>query len=274
MGPNRTNPAVLAPIVHSEAVATVALERAPTVAEAEALRVMLPPPKALIPPGPRPFRRVRSARAAEPHVSTPATPSQNLPPEHGPMNFNPPATMKVGDSITVDVAIRRPGTGNYDLLPADNDARLKYGLQGTGPMQGVDVLVADNMNVTLRSGVTGAFNVVPLDAQVKTLQVGGHAEWHWTVTALLPGQQELILHSQRVPHDANGRLLPPEDDGSRPAMISVTVLPPSQWILAKAEELLKEFWKAIAGAIGSAIAAIIAYWWKKKTGGAAAGPSD
>jgi len=190
------------------------------------------------------------------------------------MNFNPPATMKVGDSITVDVAIRRPGTGNYDLLPADNDARLKYGLQGTGPMQGVDVLVADNMNVTLRSGVTGAFNVVPLDAQVKTLQVGGHAEWHWTVTALLPGQQELILHSQRVPHDANGRLLPPEDDGSRPAMISVTVLPPSQWILAKAEELLKEFWKAIAGAIGSAIAAIIAYWWKKKTGGAAAGPSD
>lgn len=189
------------------------------------------------------------------------------------MNYDPPSTMRVGDTITVDVAIRRPGAGPYSLLPADDDARLKYGLQGTGPMQGVDVLVADDMNITLRSAVTGAFNIVPLDAQVKTLQIGGHAEWHWNITAVLAGQQELILHSERVPHNADGALLAPEDDGSRPATINVTVLPAEQVFQNKAAQLLKDNWEKIAGTIGSGIVAVIAYWWRKKTASLAAGES-
>jgi len=50
----------------------------------------------------------------------------NRQPEHGPMNYNPPSTMIDGESIVVDVAIRRPGNGSYSLLPNDADAKSQY----------------------------------------------------------------------------------------------------------------------------------------------------
>lgn len=206
--------------------------------------------------------------------STPATPPiirerslpQNPPnrqPEHGPMNYNPPSTMIEGESIVVDVAIRRPGNGSYSLLPNDADAKSQYGLQGTGPMQGVEVLVADHMQVNLSAGEIGAFDVVPLDHEVKSLPVGGHAEWHWRVTALKPGPEHLILHSQRVPYSANGHAMPPIDDGTRATLINVTVLPKTERIRKGAVQMISDNWGRIVGAsIGTSLGAVVVAWWK------------
>jgi hypothetical protein len=179
------------------------------------------------------------------------------------MNYNPPSTMTEGDSIVVDVAIRRPGNNGYSLLPNDADAKSQYGLQGTGPMQGVEVPVADYMQVNLSTGEVGAFDVVSLDHEVKSLPVGGHAEWHWKVTALKPGQEHLILHSQRVPYSADGHAMPPIDDGTRAALINVAVLPKGERIRNGAVQMIAENWGRIAGAIiGTGLGALVVAWWK------------
>lgn len=213
------------------------------------------------PPAGRPRPRPQPPRYIPPGHEPPTI---KLPPEpeHGPMNFNPPSTMVEGDSIVVDVAIRRPGNSNYSLLPNDSDAKAQYGLQGTGPMQGVEVRVADYMQVNLSTEEIGAFDVVPLDHEVKSLPVGGHAEWHWKVTALKPGAEHLILHSQRVPYSANGQALPPIDDGTRPTLINVTVLPKAERIRRGAVQIISDNWGKIVGAIGTGLAAVIAAWWK------------
>jgi hypothetical protein len=178
------------------------------------------------------------------------------------MNYDPPSTMTVGDTIVVDVAVRRPGNGNYDFLPGNDVAESEYGLRGTGPMQGVEVPVADYMQVNLTPGEYDAFDIVPLDQEVKSLQVGGHSEWHWKVTAKKSGTEQLILHSQRIHYGANGQALP-IDDGTRPATINVTVEPKKEMIQKGLMELIADNWKKVAVGIITAIGTAIWAWWKK-----------
>jgi hypothetical protein len=129
-------------------------------------------------------------------------------------------------------------------------------------MQGMIVPVADDMRVELRSQESGAFKIDPEQPVTKHLELGGHAEWHWKVTALLPGSEHLILHSQRIPHKSNGDELAPIDDDSRVATITVMVILKREIFKKGAVELFKEDWKKIAGAIGAGIAAVVAAWWK------------
>ena len=170
--------------------------------------------------------------------------------------------MTVGDTIVVDVAVRRPGNGKYDFLPGKDVAESEYGLRGTGPMQGVEVPVADYMQVNLTAGEYGAFDIVPLDQEVKSLEVGGHSEWHWKVTARKDGTEQLILHSQRIHYGANGQALP-IDDGTRPATINVSVEPKKELIQKGLMELIADNWKKVAVGIITAMGAAIWAWWKK-----------
>jgi hypothetical protein len=184
----------------------------------------------------------------------------------GVMNFNPPSTMTLNVSSPVDVAIRRPADEPIALIPSDDDAKNKYGLTGSGPVQGVEVPVSDVMDVQLRARDTTAFTITANDDQRKSVESGGHAEWHWTVTPLKAGQQELLLHSMRIRMLANGRALPPTDDDTKVATITVTVLPWTQRIGPATGKFLADNWKSILMYLlpGGAGAGVLAGWWKKR----------
>lgn len=186
------------------------------------------------------------------------------------MNYDPPTSMNVGDKIVIDVTIRRNGLkGNF--LPSTSDAKTLYGLQGTGPMEGIQVPVADSMCVVLSSD-NGAFDIHRKDgdAPVKGLSPGGHAEWHWNVTALIAGQESLTLHTQRAPYTATGQPLPVHDDGTYTTTINVSVQPkkPGYVVVAQGvNKFLSDNWEKIAWGIlttlGGGLIAMITKWWKK-----------
>lgn len=182
------------------------------------------------------------------------------------MNFNPPSTMTLNVGSPVDVAIRRPANGPIALIPSDADAKDKYGLTGNGPVQGVTVAVSDVMDVELRAKDAAAFTIAPNDDQRKSVEPDGHAEWHWTVTPLKAGRQELLLHSMRIRMLANGRELPPTDDDTKVATITVTVLPWTQRIGPATGKFLSDNWKSILVYLlpGGAGAGILANWWKRR----------
>jgi hypothetical protein len=182
------------------------------------------------------------------------------------MNFDPPTTMTLNVGSAVDVAIRRPANGPIALIPSAADARDKFGLTGNGPVQGVEVPVSDVMDVELRAKDSAAFAIAPNDGQRKSVEPGGHAEWHWTVTPRKAGTQELLLHSMRIRMLANGKELPPTDDDTKVATITVTVLPWTQRIGPATGKFLSDNWKSILVYLlpGGAGAGILAGWWKKR----------
>jgi len=221
-----------------------------------------PPPQTTQSAAPPPSRS-QPTQDIKPALPTPKPASPRQPQvEHGPMNYDPPSTMTVGDTIVVDVAVRRPGNSSYDFLPNKDAAESEYGLRGAGPMQGVEVPVADYMQVNLTAGEYDAFDIVPLDQEVKSLEAGGHSEWHWKVTAKKAGTEELILHSQRIHYGANGQALP-IDDGTRPATINVTIEPKKKIIQKGLMELIADNWKKVAVGIITATGTAIWAWWKK-----------
>jgi hypothetical protein len=122
------------------------------------------------------------------------------------------------------------------------------------------------MDVELRAETPGAFTITPSDDQRKSVDAGGHAEWHWTVTPLKAGAQKLLLHSMRIRTLANGRELPPTDDDTTVAQINVTVLPWWQRIGPATGKLLADNWKSILAFLlpGGGGAVLLAWWQKRK----------
>ena len=212
----------------------------------------------------RPAQQAPEKNRTDDSASDPAKPAAAE--AKGVMNFNPPNTMTLNVSSPVDVAIRRPAAEPIALIPSDDDARNKYGLTGNGPVQGVEVPVSDVMDVQLRARDAAAFTITANDGQRKSVEAGGHAEWHWTVTPLKAGHQELLLHSMRIRMLANGRALPPTDDDTKVASITVTVLPWTQRIGPATGKFLADNWKSILAYLlpGGAGAGILAGWWRKR----------
>jgi hypothetical protein len=209
-------------------------------------------------------------QSAQQPVTPKSTGTKVVEGEQGVMNFDPPKTMTLNSAVTVDVAIRRKGSTPLQTIPSDADASGKYGLSGDGPVQGVSVAVADVMDVELRAEQPGAFTITPNDDQRKSVDAGGHAEWHWSVTPLKEGPQKLLLHSMRIRTLANGRELPPTDDDTTVAQINVTVLPWSQRIIPATAKLLGDNWKSILAFLlpGGGGAILLAWWQKHKKKGA------
>ena len=167
----------------------------------------------------------------------------------GDITYDPPGTMTLGESVTVDAVVRRLASAKAP--PIDGKSALNYGLSPNRPLVTQALPVADEMVVTLRSMEAGAFDIDPKETDVtrasRGLSVGGHAEWHWVVTPKVAGEQHLVLHAIFIDHHGLA-----DDQGSWEASITVRVLP---WYVRAGDavlEALAKHWTGIIAWLASA----------------------
>lgn len=166
--------------------------------------------------------------------------------------FNPPSPIRVAQPVTVALWVD----------PAANAARLAEEMRNAFPESAARVESgATKWSPRMRATLTGPdFDITPVEGKdfdgIKDLSESARTEWSWSIRPQSPGKKKLhLLLSVVLPSElGRPRELP---QISRDIDVEVTIW----WVI---DNFWEKYWKWILGGLGSAVAAVIAYWWKNR----------
>lgn len=166
--------------------------------------------------------------------------------------FNPPSPIKVAQPVTVALWVD----------PTTKAAQLAEEMKKAFPESAARVESGETKwSPRMRATLTGAeFEITPVEGKdfdgIKDLSESARTEWNWSIRPQSPGKKKLHLLLSVVLPPELGR---PRDlpQVSRDIDVEVTIW----WVI---DNFWEKYWKWILGGLGSAVAAVIAYWWKNR----------
>lgn len=168
--------------------------------------------------------------------------------------FVPPSPIKVAQPVTVALW----------LDPTMKTAQLAEEMKKAFPESAARVESGETKwSPRMRATLTGAeFEITPVEGKdfdgIKDLSGAARTEWSWSIRPQSPGKKKLHLLLSVVLPSELGR---PRDlpQISRDIDVEVTLW----WVI---DNFWDKYWKWVLGGLGSAVAAVTAYWWNRRRG--------